>query len=459
MAPARKALEQLITTIRGESGAIIRIAAPLASAYLAEIAMLFTDLAIVGRLGSTEMAAVGLSSGLFFTYAMMAMGVTSIVAIQVAKFETRGDKKGAGRSVRQGFLIGIGLAAVGIALFSQMAPVLRLFGQDSEVVVYSHRYLTAVMWSLLPMLLFASQRDFLAALEKASAVAIITGFAIGLNVLVNYTLVFGKFGFPALGVAGAGYGTSIVWLIMFIALTLYVVCHRELGSYPVFVPKRFFDQKLAKEIMILGWPVGGLFILESGMFSAVSLVVGLFGAEALAASQVAIMYTNVAIVVPFAIGEAAAIRVAFGVAKNDRNAIRLAGGVAEILGVAIIGSVAFVAFQCPDLFISIFLDIKDAANQPVVTMASTFLIMAAILAISDALQAIATRALRGLSDTLVPMWLASTAYWVIGVAGGAMLAFHFGLGPFGPWWAMGVALTLAAVILIRRFMRIVSHLA
>ena len=185
--------------------AILRISGPLAAAYLAEIAMGITDMLFVGRLGSVELAAVGLASSVLFEILIVAIGVVSIVAVLAAEARGAGSSEGVRRAVRQGFLVALLLGVPGTIIGWNLGPALAMTGQDAQVAVFVDRYLQAATWAIIPYLLFVVLRSFVAALSRAGSIMVITVTAIGVNALLTYGLVFGKLGMPALGVAGAGW--------------------------------------------------------------------------------------------------------------------------------------------------------------------------------------------------------------------------------------------------------------
>ena len=194
-------------TKRQEFAAIIAISAPLAAAYLAEFAMVVTDMMFVGRLGTVELAAVGLAGNLTYDALSVSIGVISIVGVMVAQAHGRNDKAEASRCVRQGLWIAAFLSVLGLGFCLALVPLLALTGQEPQVLDLANDYVTALMWSFPPTMIYTVLANFLAALGRAHVIMVVAVISVGLNMVVNYTLVFGNFGFPALGVAGAGYGS------------------------------------------------------------------------------------------------------------------------------------------------------------------------------------------------------------------------------------------------------------
>lgn len=437
--------------LRVELPTLLAIAMPLAAAYVAELAMMFTDMVIAGRLGSLELAAVGLAGNLLNDFLFSCMNVVSIVGVFVAQACGTGDRDAVRCWVRQGLWVATALSLPGMLFCWYLAPLLSLTGQDEQVILLASEYLHALVWCFLPTMWFTVLSNFVTALSRARSIMVITVAAVGLNVIANYTLVFGKFGFPALGVAGAGYGTSIVSWSMFGAIALHILQSRFFRSYRVFSRLGELKLPLCWEILRIGLPVAGLTIVENGMFSVVAVLMGVLGASLIAANQIVINFADIAIVVSFAIGEAASIRVAHWIGAGSLSKARQVGYIAVTLGALVMALMAIILWTMPEAIVSIYLDIDDPANAKVLALAVSLFGIAAIFQIFDGVQAITGRALRGFKDTVVPLWIATVGNWIIGVTGGYILAFPLGMGGLGLWWGLVLGLTVTSILLLWRF--------
>jgi len=430
--------------------AILRISGPLAAAYLAEIAMGITDMLFVGRLGGVELAAVGLASSVLFEILIVAVGVVSMVAVLAAEARGASNSEGVRRAVRQGFLVALVLGIPGTVIGWNLGPALAMTGQDPQVAVYAAGYLHAAAWSVIPYLLFVVLRSFAAALSRAGSVMIITVIAIGVNALLTYGLVFGKLAMPALGVAGAGWATTITIWLMFAALAIHTFASAHFRHFRLYAGGLRVDAPVFKEIFRLGAPVAGIALLESGMFVAVAIFMGVLGASWLAANQIMFNVLAVGFVIALAVGEACGVRVAHGVGSGSPRGVRRAAMTGVGFGTVIMLISASVLWLFPRQIVSVFLDVGDAENADVVAHAVVLAGIAAVFQLFDGLQAIAARALRGLKDTLVPMWIASVGYWVLGVTGGWMLCFPLGYGAVGLWWGLALGLIATGTALLWR---------
>jgi MATE family, multidrug efflux pump len=273
---------------------------------------------------------------------------------------------------------------------------------------------------------------------------------IPVNAALNWVLIYGNLGAPPLGVAGSGYASAICQGLMLLGLAVATaVLPRDDPAHRL---RLHLAGTLAdfRRILALGLPIGGLQALEIGVFVASAALMGLFGAEALAAHQIAIMCASFTFMVPMGIGQAATVRVATERGAAAWQAARRAGFVALALGIAFMAAAAIVFWTMPALIVGAFVATGDPVNRAVVALAIKFLAIAAVFQIVDGMQSVASGALRGYHDTKVPMLIAALSYWGIGFAGGWALAFPLGIGPAGLWWGFVIGLASVATLLVAR---------
>jgi MATE family multidrug resistance protein len=442
----------LNTFDHAELRTLLRISTPLAAAYLAEIAMAFTDMVIVGRLGSIELAAVGLAASVFFELLLVAVGVVSIVAVLAAEAFGAGNETGVSRATRQGLWVALVLSIPGTLIGWYLAPILALTGQDTRVIALADQYLHAVAWSFLPYLCFMVLRNFVSALSRTGSVMVIAVVAIGVNLFFTYGLVFGRLGLPKLGVAGAGWATTITVWLMLAAIVVYTAFSKHFQTYRLYRTSFRIELPMCAQIFRLGLPVAGITALEGGLFAALSIFMGVLGALWLAANAIVINVLAVGFVIALAVGEAIGIRIAQGVGANDRLAVRRSTVTGLALGLLVMAFIASLMWTFPTTLVSIFLDIDDPQTVDVLPLAVVLAGIAAVVHVFDGLQAVATRALRGLKDTIVPLWVAAVGYWLLGVLGGWVLCFPLKFGALGLWWGLVLGLTVTGVVLLWRLM-------
>lgn len=434
-----------------ETGILFRIAGPLVAAYLAEYSMVLTTKALVGQLGFRELAAVGLAGDLASQIQIVLVGTLSVVGVLVSQANGAEDKHGAGQAARHGIFVAILLALPAMVLVWHLDSVLALAGFEPDLIRRMAPYLHPVSFSLLPMLCFFVLRMFVAALAKTAAVMWITIAAVILNYFLCQGLIHGHYGLPKLGIAGAGWAKTVVAVFMVTSLLAYIYVTPFLRGYGFFKGRFKIDSGLCREILLLGFPVAGIVLLEAGLFTAVSLFSGLLGSVELATYQVIIAWVAIAFKSAQGLAEAGMVRVAYAAGRHNVSQARRSGLLTMLIGVIWLVCLAVVPISFPEMLVQLFLDRSDPGFAPVLALASKVLILAAFFQIFDGLQVIASLMLRGLKDTLVPLWLAAFGYWVLGIGGGWWLAFRGEFGAEGLWWGMAVGLTVTACLLSVRF--------
>jgi multidrug resistance protein, MATE family len=435
-------------TLVAETRATIAVAGPLAAANLAQMAMGFTNTVIVGSLGSAALAAAGLGASLYFAVAMVCSGILTAVAPLAAHAIGAGDDRMAGRVAGAGLVLAAVLAVPVVAALLNVSRLLLAFGYDPALAAEIGRFLDALAWAAPGFLGFAVLRSFLVAASHSRIVMIALILCIPMNAGLNWLLVFGRLGAPALGIAGSGSATAIIQCLMLTGLGFYALAAPSLAKFRLRPILRGWDE--IKRIVRLGLPIGGILGLEIGVFAATGILMGLLGADALGAHQLVMNCISVIFMVPLGIAQAATVRVAGALGSGAPEAARRAGVVALALGVAYMAIMALVLVAVPRAIASIYVDIDAPANRGLVGIALYLLAIAAVFQIFDGVQAIAAGALRGYRDTAVPLLLAVIGYWGIGFAGGWLLAFPAGYGPLGLWSGLAVGLAAVALMLTVR---------
>lgn len=434
--------------------ATVRLAGPVVAAQLAQMSMGLTDVIMVGRLGEEALAGIALGNAVFVFLSLSGMGVMMAVGPMVSQAHGSGRKEPIGRSVRQGFWVGLMLAIPSVILLSSLEPILMAAGQPEQTVAHAMRYLHAIKWGYLPFLWLMVLRCFVEGISRPWPVTIITACGVLLNVAANSVLIYGKLGFPAMGIAGTGWASTIVFWFLILALTTYIQIVPTLRSYAVFTTIGRPDPVYFRRLFQIGWPIGVALGIESGLFTCTALLMGRIGPTALAAHQVALQCAAFAFMVPLGVGMAAAVRVGHAVGRGDRRGVRRAGfiGVALAASFMILAALCFVIF--PHTIIRLFLDASDPGNEAVVSLAVTLLGIAAVFQVFDGIQVSAAGSLRGLKDTRRPMLIGFVSYWLVGLTAGYALAFVFGFGAPGLWWGLVLGLATASVLLSWRFHRL-----
>jgi len=439
---------------RQEARTLAKITAPIAAGFLAEMAMNFTDTLIIGRVvGSVALGAVSLSAYVLFSLLTACMGVLSIVGAFASQSHGAGDPLAVARTIRQGFWVATMLSVPAMIVGWYLPPIMAWLEQDPQVVAIADDYLKGLVWCFLPYMWFTVLRNFVTVLHRTVSTMVIAIAAIGINFVLVYSLVTGPFGLPSFGVRGAGFGTSLVSLGMFIALAVHVATAKGLREYHIFDGVFRFDAALCGRILRVGLPAGGMSAAEGGLFLVVQLLVGTLGVVALAANQIAFTFLTIVFMIPAALSQATTARVGFGLGSGNLAAARRSGLVALGLSTAYMAVMGILMWAKPEATVSIFLDPDDPAAAEVLSLAASLIVIAAVYQIVDGGQIIAMGALRGLNDTTVPFLLGLLGYWVIGMGAGYVFGFVLGHGAIGVWWGLALGLAASASLLTWRFHR------
>jgi len=427
---------------------------PIALTQIGQIAMLTTDLALIGRLGDVALAGAALGHIVLFAGYMLGLGLAAAVAPLAA--QAVGARKP--RMVRRAARVGLwAITMVGIPLTIALlyaAPVLVLLGQPPDASAYAGYYLAGMAWSLIPAWAFIVLRNMMAALGRPQPALWIMLAAIPLNGLLAFVLIFGWGPLPAFGITGAGIATSIVNIAMCVAGFLVTARMRPYRKYHLFGRIWRPDWPLLARLFRLGVPITGAFMLEYGLFAGAGLMAGAIGKSALAAHQIALQVASILFMVPMGLSQAATVRVGHALGRGDLADARRAGFAALLVAGVFMAVFGLATVALRGVIPAVFLDVAASANAETVALAAVLLIIGASFAIADGMQAVGAGALRGLGDTRVPMQHAAVSFWVIGFPVAWVLCFPAGLGAAGIWSGLTAGLVLYAVLLVWRFERL-----
>ena len=312
-------------------------------------------------------------------------------------------------------------------------------------------FLRAYMWCTAPWLLFQLLRNFVSALERPRVVLWLSIGGIGLNALLSWSLIFGHFGLPALGLVGGGIGSTLTWLIMCGALVAVVSRERRFRRFHVFGHIWRFDRQRTYAMAGLGWPIAVTMALEMGVFALAAYFMGWIGAPAVAAHAVALQIAALTFMVPLGLGQAVTVRVGLALGRRDEPGITRAGWTAWVIGVAFMAAMALLMWSVPRQLVTLFLT-DVPANSLAIGLAVSFLKVAAAFQLVDGAQVIGAGMLRGLHDTRWPLIFALVGYWGIGLGIGSWLAFSRDWQGVGIWAGLASGLAAVAMLMLLRWL-------
>jgi MATE family multidrug resistance protein len=437
-------------TIKEKTKQIFLMLVPILITQLGMFSMVFFNTIMSGRYSSSDLAGVAIGSSI---WSPIFMGISGIfLAVSPIAAQQFGQKKNDEVTdvVKHGmylsFLITIIVIIFGILLLN---PILDFMKLSPSVRDTAFAYLVGLSFGMLPLFLFNVLRSFIYALGKTRVVMVIMLFSLPINLFLNYVLIFGKFGFPELGGAGAGYATAITnWV--FLGMTYFIVKTQDpFSSFPVFSNLREFSWKQCKEILKIGVPMGLSVFFETTVFAVVTILLSKFGVTTIAAYQSAINIVTFLYMIPISISTALTVLVGYEVgARRYKDAKQYSWlGILLAFLIAIGTGLLVVAFryQVAALY---------STETAVINLTANFLIFALFFQISDAIQATAQSALRGYKDVNIAFIMTLIAYWLICLPTGYLLSNFTSLGARGYWIGITVGLLAAGIALSIRLIYI-----
>jgi len=429
----------------------LRLAFPIILGEVSQMMLGIIDTAMVGAVNYKQLAAAALVMSVINIPYVFGIGITISVSQMVSMAHGRRDGKLVSHYLYNGFWL-CAISAVAISVAIELSKnILFHLDQDPVVAQLALPYLQIMGWSVIPMILFLSLKQFTDGLEFTKTAMILSLAALPLNAFLNWLLIYGNWGFPRLELVGAGCATLITRIFIFLFLGLIVLYHKTFSKY-IAIRSIAWKIKLEtiKELLHIGVPSSFQISMEAGAFAVSGILIGTIGAVEQAAHQIALSCASLTFMVSMGLSQAGSIRTSNSFGRNDWTLIKAIGKSTLIMAL-IYGTFCAMLFiilrnQLPLIFNN---------NAEVVSMTSYLLLFAALFQISDSTQAISAGLLRGIKDVKVPTFFIAIAYWAIGIPVGCLLAFYFKMGAAGIWTGFITGLTFSATFLTFRFKKMV----
>jgi MATE family multidrug resistance protein len=440
---------------RDELRATVALAWPLVLTNLTQSLIQSTDVLLLGWAGSAVLAAGTLGINVYYAFLIFGIGLVIAAAPIIARElgARRHSVRDVRRTVRQAMWAAAALVVPVWAVLWHTEALLLAMHQEPVLAAGAGRFVRALMWGMLPALWYLVLRSFVSAVEAPAWSLAVGAAGVLFNALLNYSLIFGRFGFPPLGLVGAGIGSTCANSFMFLAMAVVVIVHPRFRRYRLFGKFWESDRQRFSEVWRLGFPIAVTLALEITVFNAAVFLMGLIGAAPLAAHAVALQIAAFTFMVPLGLSQAVTVRVGLAFGRGDREGIARAGWTAFALGVGFMAAMALVMLAIPHRLVALFLDPADPANGPVIGLAVSFLFVAALFQVFDGAQSVAAGMLRGLHDTKVPMMFAAFGYWGIGLVTAVALGFGLGWDGFGIWVGLASGLAVVSALMLSRWLR------
>jgi MATE family multidrug resistance protein len=439
-----------------------KLSAPVIMGMLGHTFVGLVDNIMVGQLGSAELAAVSLGNSFFFVAMSLGIGFSTAITPLVAEADSENNFKKGKSAFKHGLFLCIILSLLLFGMILLAKPLMYLMEQPEEVVLLTMPYLDIIAISLIPLIIFQGFKQFSdgLSLTKHAMYATIVGNLI--NIGLNYILIFGKLGFPKMGIVGAGVGTLVSRLAMIAIIWTLLKNDKKASAFVTHIRLFILDSTMLKKIINLGLPSAMQMFFEVAIFTSAIWLSGLLGKNAQAANQIALNLSSMTFMIAMGLSVTAMIRV--GNQKGLRNYEELQRIAKSIflMGIMFASVFALLFLIFHDIFPALYLDLDDvnnySDNQEVVSIASKLLLVAALFQISDSAQVIFLGALRGLQDVKIPTVLTFIAYWMIGFPTSYFLGKESAYGSTGIWIGLLVGLASASIFLYLRFIYLTNRL-
>ncbi|HAC14983.1 MAG TPA: MATE family efflux transporter [Bacteroidetes bacterium] len=439
--------------LKEELKLLLQIGIPVIIGNLLQTSMSVVDTIMAGNLSPVDLAAVAVGSSIFMPIFILGAGILMAVSPIVAQHFGAGNHAQIGKTTRQSLWLAIMISIPAIIVLRNMNFVLELMSVEPEIIPLTLGYLDAISWGIMPLCLYIALRQFNEGISITKPAMYISLLGLCFNVIGNYTLMYGKFGFPKLGAVGTGYASAIVMFVMFIALIIYTYRKKSYKEFEIFKNLKLPDRKHISELLKVGVPIGISMCMEVTMFAVVTLLMGSLGTYAVAGHQIAINFASITFMIAFGLSAAITVRVGQVMGRSGIKDARFSGFAGVGLAAVFMSITALLMFIFPGFVSGLYTDDPELKQ-----IAIQLIYMAAIFQLSDGLQVSGLGALRGLKDTKIPMYVNLVAYWIVGLPLGYLLGIQFEMGPQGLWIGLIAGLTVAGILHNVRFNKLTKKM-
>lgn len=430
----------------------VKLSLPIIFGRLGAVLMGVADTMMIGKVGTTEIAASGISTAIFILVAIIPIGFLIVGSPFVSAANSSGDKNLVVNILKGCIQSSIILSLFFMTILYVMAYNFEIFNQPKEVNDVVFPFFCLIIASTLPLMVFIAIEQFSDGLEKTSISMFFNVTALLLNIGINFGLIYGNFGLPKLGLVGAGIGTLTARIYMCVGIWLVVKYKKEFQEFNLNFDLLHIEKESFTKLWKAGVPSGMQFFFEVSAFSVAAMMIGWLGTIPLAAHNVAISIASISYMLSTGFATGGSIRVAAAFGKNDKEAVLRAGKTSLVFVTVLM------AFSCLlFIFFGKILTQFYTSDLKVIEIAGTLMIFAGLFQFSDGIQVVSLRSLLGLEDIKIPTYITLFAYWVIGVPVGYVLTFYTPMGVNGMWLSLCIGLTISAILVTFRFFKIANQ--
>lgn len=432
-------LKQLLPEIRPMTA----LAMPVVMAELGWMGMTVVDTMMVGRLSAEAIGAVSYGALFVNVFSFFCLGLLLGLDTLISQAFGARNLDRCNHCLIQGVWIALLVTPIVTLLVFATLPIVRNWGVEPRLLADSIAYLKTLVWSILPLLLYVVFRRYLQSMNHVGIVMFALISANLVNVLVNWLLIFGNWGFPAMGVEGAGWATCLSRVYMFAVLFAFVIYKERAKPTGLFHAARGIDIPVVRALLVLGLPVALQLTAEYGVFAMATALIARIDTLSLAAHQIVLNVASVCFMVPLGVSSAGAVRVGQAVGRKDAHGATLSGWTAIALGAAFMLCSSITLFVVPDFVLRLF-----TTDRSIFAIGVPLLYLAAAFQFFDGVQVTAGGVLRGIGDTRTPMNANLIGHWLLGLPVGALLCFWLGWRSVGIWAGLSIGLIFVSVLLL-----------
>lgn len=447
-------MQNFITKYKQDFRLNLKLALPLMASQLGQVAVNFADNIMVAKLGPAALAGVSFANAMYAICLVFGMGISFALPPLISEAQGAGDDRRISSYFKHSLIVNIAFGVISLLLLIAFIPFMKYLGQDPEILPHAADYMYYSAIGMLPFMIFQTLRCYSDGLSETlpSMIVIIIGNV--LNVILNYLLIFGHWGLPEMGTAGAALSSFISRVFMVFGILVLFRYWKNLWSHLSEVRFNMYKSSYFKKILSLGIPSSFQMTFELTAFSAAAIIMGLIGKVEQASHQIAINLASITFMIATGLAMAATIRVGNQLGKGDIPKVKDAGysAMIQITIFMIVAAIGFVLTR--HLLPTIYMD-----NEEVISIAAYLLLAAAIFQIPDGIQVITLSTLRGLQDVKIPTLITFLSYWLLGIPCSYILAITLEWGPIGVWIGLIVGLTISAIFLSYRFKMLTDKLA
>lgn len=425
----------------------LQLALPISFGQIGQICINLSDNIMVGSIGDISLAAASLANSIFIIIMVFGWGVSSSISPIVSEINIKNNYEKGKILLYNIIIISLLISIILYLVILLLIPIFPYLGQSPKIINKAIPFLRIISLSMIPWLLFESLKKFAEGLSITTPGMIITWLGVILNILLNYILIHGKYGFTKMGMLGAAYASFITRITMLIGLCIFLYKQKKKFIYfDIFKYKQFYNFTFLLRILKIGTPVGLQMLFEVGAFAVASFISGVSGTEQLAAHQIVISLVSTTYMLALGFSVTATIRIGYQYAIKNYIELRRIGW-----SIILMSSTFMLVSGLIFIILNKKLPLIYLKDKNIVDIASKLLIIASLFQLSDGIQSVIIGALKGIYDVKIPMWISFFSYWIIAIPLGIFLSIYMNMKALGIWIGLGLGLTLSACLLLIRY--------